>query len=265
MRRFALLMALSLVALSPFAQADDWSKTYNVTGKPELRVDTSDANITVDVWDQRAIEAHISTENYKIGEHGIQIEEHQTGDSVALEVRYPRHYVTFEVRPHHHSVNISIHMPREGEVNLHTGDGNIRLSGLKGNMVVDSGDGHQDIDAVDGTLRAHAGDGHIRASGRFDALDISTGDGRIETKVLPGSTVAGGWNFRAGDGSITLQIPDNLAADVELHTGDGHINVDLPISVSGRMATNQVHGKLNGGGHLLTVRTGDGSITLEKS
>jgi DUF4097 and DUF4098 domain-containing protein YvlB len=263
--RLPLTIATAFLALCAVAHADEWSKTFNVTGKPELRVDTSDANIAVDVWDKPSIEAHVSTENYKIGEHGIQIEEHQSGDSVALEVRFPHHYVNFEIHPHNHRVNISIHMPREGEVNLHTGDGDIRLAGLKGKMEVNSGDGHQEIESVDGSLRAHAGDGHIQATGRFDALDISTGDGRIETKVLPGSTVTGGWNFRAGDGSITLQLPDKLAADVELRTGDGHINVDLPISVSGRMATNNVHGKLNGGGNVLTVRTGDGSITLEKS
>jgi Putative adhesin len=263
MRR--LTLAIWLIALCTFARADEWSKTFNLTGKPDLRVETSDANITVDVWEQSVIQAHVTTESYKIGEHGIQIEDQQSGDSVALTVRFPHHYVAFEVRHHHHAVNIDIHMPREGQVNLHTGDGDIHLSGVKGSMVVESGDGHQEIESVDGTLKAHAGDGHIRTTGRFDGLDVSTGDGRIETKVLPGSTVAGGWNFHAGDGSITLQIPDNLAADVELHTGDGHINVDLPISVSGRMATNRVHGKLNGGGNLLTVRTGDGSITLEKS
>lgn len=265
MSRLSMLTAISLVFVCSLARADEWSKTFNLTGKPDLKIETSDANISVDVWDQPQIAAHVTTEGYKIGEHGIRIEEHQTGDSVELQVRFPHTYVSFEVRPHHHKVEIDIHMPREGQVNLRTGDGHIRLSGLKGNITLDSGDGHQDIDSVDGTLKAHAGDGHIRATGRFDGLDISTGDGRIDIRVLPGSTLASGWDFRAGDGSITVQVPEQLSADVELHTGDGHINVDVPIAVSGRMATNSLHGKLNGGGNVLNIHTGDGSIHLEKS
>jgi hypothetical protein len=47
---------------------------------------------------------------------------------------------------------------------------------------------------------------------------------------------------------------------LELHTGDGHIGVDLPLTVNGTQNEHEVRGKLNGGGPSLTVRTGDGSI-----
>ena len=39
------------------ARAEEWSKTYTLTGKPDLRVDTSDANIHVSTWDQNTIES----------------------------------------------------------------------------------------------------------------------------------------------------------------------------------------------------------------
>jgi DUF4097 and DUF4098 domain-containing protein YvlB len=161
-------------------------------------------------------------------------------------------------------VDITIHMPREGKVNLHTGDGRIDLSKFKGEMDLETGDGHQDIDSVDGVLHSRAGDGHITANGRFDGLDLTTGDGRIEARASQGSTMSSGWMLRTGDGSVTLQIPENFAADVDLHTGDGHITVDMPISVEGRLGEKNIHGKMNGGGSMLTIHTGDGSIRLEK-
>jgi hypothetical protein len=77
--------------------------------------------------------------------------------------------------------------------------------------------------------------------------------------------MASGWNVRAGDGSVELNLPDNFAADVDLHTGDGHISLDLPVTVEGRLSRSSIHGKLNGGGNLLTIHTGDGSIRLQKS
>jgi len=263
MRQFTLALAIFVLALTPHARAEEWSKTFPLTGKPSLRVQTSDANIHVEVWDQNKIQAHITTEGYSIGEKGIRITDHQTGDSVELEVRYPHH--NFSVEWGQHRVDIIIQMPRQGRVNLRTGDGSIRITGFKGEMELESSDGSQEIEGADGNLRAHAGDGHIRAAGRFDLLDLSTGDGHIEAKVWPGSTMASGWNVRAGDGSVELNLPDNFAADVDLHTGDGHISLELPVTVEGRLSRSSIHGKLNGGGNLLTIHTGDGSIRLQKS
>ena len=264
MQRIAFTLLGLCLAFALTARADEWSKTFNLTGKPDLRVETSDANIQVDTWDQKTIEARVTTDHDKIGDNGIKITDHQNGDSVELEVRFPHHDFNFQIGRMHH-VNVVIHMPREGRVNLHSSDGSIRLSQFKGDMDIRSSDGSQELDAVVGVLRAHASDGHIRVAGRFDGLDISTSDGRIEARAAAGSTSMADWNLETGDGSITLQLPDNFAADLSLHTGDGHITLDMPITVEGQLDKKDIRGKLNGGGKLVTVHTGDGSIRLEKS
>jgi DUF4097 and DUF4098 domain-containing protein YvlB len=156
-------------------------------------------------------------------------------------------------------------MPREGRVDLHTGDGKIELGNFKGEMLLRSGDGSQEVNGVDGKLRALTGDGHIRADGRFDELDLKTGDGRVDARATAGSALATSWKLESGDGTVTLEVPENLAADVDLHTGDGHIDLDMPITTSGKIREGEVHGKLNGGGNLLMIHTGDGSIRLRKS
>jgi DUF4097 and DUF4098 domain-containing protein YvlB len=259
--RFALLGLV--LAMTPLALADDWAKIYNISGKPDLRVDTSDANIRVDTWEKNAIDVHITSSRYKFGDNGLRVIEHQNGDAVEIELRFPHH--VFTVQFGSYKVDIDIHMPRQGRVNLHTGDGSIQLANFKGDMDLESGDGHEQIESVDGKLRARTGDGHIRVAGRFDALDLSTGDGRIEARVLPGSTMASSWNVRTGDGSVTIELPESFAADVDLNTNDGHINVEMPVTVDGRIGDKNIRGKINGGGNLLTIHTGDGSIRLEKS
>jgi hypothetical protein len=267
-RMFALLIVAGFVySLAPLpARADDWSKTYTISGKPDLRVDTSDANIHVSTWDQNTIEAKVTTVRYKIGDDGIRIEEHQTGDVVEINVRYPHHGVTINFGNYsNHRVDIDIHMPREGRVNLHTSDGKIELGHFKGEMQLHSGDGSVEVAAVDGKLRAMSGDGHIRADGRFDELDLKTGDGRVDARATAGSALASSWRLESGDGTVTLEVPENLAADVDLHTGDGHIDLDMPVTTAGKIREGEVRGKLNGGGNLLTIHTGDGSIRLRKS
>jgi DUF4097 and DUF4098 domain-containing protein YvlB len=262
MKHIALaILVLGLAAAMP-ASADEWSRTYNISGKPDLRIETSDANIRVTTWDQNTIEAKVITTRYKIGEGGIRVEEHQNGDTVEIEVRFPHH--NFTVDWGNHRVDVIIQMPREGRVNLRTGDGKIDLAGFKGDMDLHSGDGSETLDGVDGKLRASTGDGHITAHGRFDALELKTGDGHVDVRAGTGSSLAASWRLETGDGNVSLEVPGNLAADVDLHTSDGHIDLDMPVTTEGKMRENEVRGKLNGGGSSLTIRTGDGSIHLRK-
>jgi DUF4097 and DUF4098 domain-containing protein YvlB len=263
MRRLTFALLGLILAVTPLAMADDWSKTYTISGKPDLRVETSDANIRVDTWDKNTIDVHITSNRYKFGDNGLRVIEHQNGDAVEIELRFPHHVFTVQLGSY--KVDIEIHMPRQGRLNLRTGDGSIELANFKGDMDLESGDGHEQIESVDGNLRARTGDGHIRAAGRFDALDLNTGDGRIEVRILPGSTMASSWNVHTGDGGVTVELPEAFAADVDLHTNDGHINVEMPVTVDGRIGDKNIHGKINGGGNLLTIHTGDGSIHLEKS
>jgi hypothetical protein len=71
-----------------------------------------------------------------------------------------------------------------------------------------------------------------------------------------------GWELNSGDGSISLRLPRELLADIDLRTGDGHINANLPVTVNFLNGHHEMHGKLNGGGAPISVRTGDGSINI---
>jgi hypothetical protein len=251
-----------VLAVSLFVQGEEWTKTFPISGRPELRVNASDAEIRVDAWDQKSIEARVTSEKWGFGQGGIQVTDHQTGDTVDLEVRFPHGLHVFSVGSR--KTIVEIHMPREGKVRLHTGDGAILLRDVKGELEVESGDGRIDVEGADGALRAHSGDGHVRVHGRFDSLDVSTSDGRIDAEAVAGSTIGKGWSVKTGDGGVSLSVPEGFAADVALHTGDGHISLDMPVTVEGRYDHSNIHGKLNGGG-LLDIHTGDGSIRLGKS
>ena len=51
MKRAFWMLAGLYLALVPLARGEEWTKTFSLSGSPDLRVETSDANIRVDTWD----------------------------------------------------------------------------------------------------------------------------------------------------------------------------------------------------------------------
>lgn len=256
--------ALLLFAVASFARADDWTKTYDLTGQPELRVEARDASLRIEPWDQNKIEVHVTTRGWKIGNSGLEIVEHQQGDSVEIELRERQHHhISFSIEAQH--TDVEIRMPRSAKVNAHTEDGRITAQGLAGELDFSTSDGRLELEDLDGNLHAHTSDGSVRASGRFDVLDLRTDDGHIDVNAHPGSKLLESWEIRTSDGGVQVAIPADLAANVELHTGDGHITTNIPITVEGSFGSHDLRGKMNGGGNRLTIHTDDGSITLDKS
>jgi hypothetical protein len=251
--------ALCAMAAAPVL-ADQWNKSFSVGAAPELRIETSDANVTLRAANVKTIEARVYTTGWRIGPGDVHVIDHQTGDLVEIEVKVPQMHFNFGNR----SVKIDVQIPIATRTDVHTGDGNVRVDGLHGPAKLVTHDGNIDGEGFDGALDASSGDGNIRVRGKFSALNLRSGDGNIDAAVAPGSRMASGWTVHSGDGGVTLRLPDGFAANLDAHTGDGHITVNLPLTTEGGIHEDAVTGKLNGGGPVLTVRTGDGSVHLER-
>jgi DUF4097 and DUF4098 domain-containing protein YvlB len=279
MNVLGVLMLLGAVAGT--AAAEDWNKTYAVSGKPELRVESNDAAIEVDTWDRKEIEARVSTIGWPIGARGVTITETQSGDHVSISVRVPN--MNWSIGWSNRSVRIILMIPREadltaetgdghvtvksltGKIDVHTGDGHVTVSSLRGTIRLRTGDGHVVGDDLDGTLSVSTGDGSVRVNGRFDTLELRTNDGNVDAEVRMGSKITSPWYLTTGDGAVRLRLPANFSADLDAQTGDGRIRVEFPITMpAGTTSESSVRGQLNGGGQPLRVRTGDGSITISR-
>ncbi len=259
-RSVILLLCFSLFSIA--ALAEEWTKTYQVGNNPNLRVDTNDAAIEVTQGVSRTISARIISEGVSIGNGGVRVTERQDGDKVDLQVHVPNEWgIHFGT---HRGVRVEVQVPQLTALDLHSGDGHIALNGLTGQARLDTGDGHISVQNFTGNLRAHTGDGHMSIDGSFSDLDLRTGDGHINLAVHPGSKMAGGWLIHTSDGRVEARLPQDLAAELYAHTGDGHIDLDMPVTVNGSIERSRIRGKLNGGGPLLEITTGDGSIRIAK-
>jgi DUF4097 and DUF4098 domain-containing protein YvlB len=276
-----LAIAAFLVA-TPAARAEEWTKTYSISGRPQVRVRTNDGAVRVYTTDTKQIELRVEYHGYELNK-SLRIDSRQDGDRVELDARLTNHWCVFCININR-TLRIEVHMPRsadlnvdtgdgsvesqsiEGNLDIHTGDGHITVRGSKGNIRLRTGDGAIDAQDLDGTVEATTGDGHIRMDGRFEVLNLKTGDGRIDARINSGSKMTSSWSIRTGDGSVDVSLPEGFQADLDALTHDGRINVGFPITVEGGgINKSHIQGKLNGGGQTFTVHTGDGSIHLRRA
>ena len=258
-RKIFLLLAVFCLSLS-FAHADEWRHTWNVGSAPEFEFRSNDAGIDISARSGNTIEAYVESRGYRINDNDVKISERQNGDRVSLEVHVAPHHFQIGV----YSLKVVVTLPEKTALHVNTSDGHIRVEGVKADARLQSGDGSVEALRFDGNLWAHTSDGHIKAEGRFDRLDLVTADGHVDLEIDPGSKLASSWEIHTHDGSVRAAIPADISADLDVDTGDGHIDSDIPVTVQGSLSRNHLRGTMNGGGPLLRIHTGDGSIHLSR-
>ncbi len=257
------LVAFVFLAMSLTAAADEWKKQYPISGKPELHLSTGDGSVEFVVSEGKQVGVWVRTEGWNIGPDGIRIEEHQSGDRIEVTI-HTEHGLSLCLFCRR-SIHVDVNLPQDANLDLHTGDGSIKGSRVHGNLYLNTGDGSINIENVAGQLSAHSGDGSIRVDGRFETLKVETGDGSIHAEVDRGSKMEGSWYLHSGDGSIELRLPEDLSANVDARTGDGSIQSDMAALEGADKRRHSLRGRLHGGGPLLELRSGDGSIHILKN
>jgi DUF4097 and DUF4098 domain-containing protein YvlB len=274
-----LIGAFSLGA-SP-AQADEVTKTFSISGRAKVHIQTDDGSVRVSTGDIKQVQIRVEYSGYKL-DRDLRVSTTQNGDSVDI-VAKTTSGSWFSFGVHHTNLSVEVHMPKDadlevtsgdggvevdainGSLNVHTGDGHITVQGARGDMHLRAGDGHIEGRDLDGTLEATTGDGHINVTGRFDSLNLRSGDGSVTARALTGSKVQPSWTIHTGDGSVDLEVPGELQANLEASTNDGHISMGIQVTVEGSFSSSRVQGKINGGGGQVSIHTGDGSIHLSKT
>ncbi len=174
------------------------------------------------------------------------------------------------------SFRAEVTVPREFDVELHTGDGDIRLGDLTGDASLDTGDGDVWIEGITGSrVSLQTGDGDVTVRRlAADEIELRTGDGDLTLERVSGAITAStgdgdveldierfaGASIHTGDGDVRIYADASIRADVDIEGED--LEVSRPFTVSGRLDRHHLSGSLNGGGPRLSVRTGDGSVSL---
>jgi DUF4097 and DUF4098 domain-containing protein YvlB len=276
------------------------TKTFKVTGQPQLVLDTFDGAIELHSWDRPEVEVEVekrAMEQTLLDE--IKITTEQKGDAITVKVTGP-------TRQQFRGVTVGVHIsptarlrvavPRNSNIQATSGDGSIRAEALDGTLFLTTVDGSVAGSRLGGDIKIRTGDGSIRLDNSTGTLDLETtdgtivlddakpsvlkartGDGSIRAGIEADTVMTDNWDLTTSDGTVVLTLPGLFNAEVDAETSDGSVRSSHPLLEDDRAERRQGEGsderrerrrtlrsKMGEGGKLLKIRTGDGSIRIER-
>jgi hypothetical protein len=148
----------------------------------------------------------------------------------------------------------------EGAVEVSTGSGDIVAERIAGAFDGSTGSGSINLaQTSSGAVAVATGSGSVTLSGVESTARARTGSGRITIDGVPG----GAWDVETGSGSVHLRVPADAAFSLDLRTSSGSVETSHAVTMMGSIPRGTLRGDVRGGGSLVHVRTGSGSIRVE--
>lgn len=256
--RFTLLALATVLAATPAAAQNDtwtWRKALAAGRTIEIKGINGEISATPATGNEVEVVARKSARKSDTDDVKLEVVEHAGGVTICALYPTPRGKRANECLPGREGrmnnekndveVDFEVRVPRGVAFTGRSVNGGVRATGLTADA---------EAYTVNGSVRV-ATTGLARAS---------TVNGNIDVRM--GRT---NWNeeldFGTVNGSITIEMPGAVDADVEASTVNGSFASDWPMTVQGRWGPKRVNGKIGNGGRELTLSTVNGDIDLKKS
>ena len=156
------------------------------------------------------------------------------------------HHGDNENRRNDVSVHFTVHVAKGVKVDVNTVNGSVDVEGATASVDAESVNGRVEVATLGGPVSARTVNGDVRA--------------RIEHLVKSNEPL----ELQTVNGSVQLEAPADLSADVDAETTNGGIETDFPLTISTGLIGRHVHGTVGQGGRRVQLHTTNGSVKLRK-
>ena len=152
----------------------------------------------------------------------------------------------------------------KGQVDVKTSGGGLTLNDIEGDVDAETSGGSIHVEKLTGKSVVKTSGGSIQVADIQGPIEARTSGGSINANLR--GQPAGDCTFKTSGGSVTINLGENVAVDVDAHTSAGRVSTDFPVVsvIQGEQKKNELRGKINGGGPLITAHTSGGSVRLQK-
>ena len=276
-------------------------KTFKVTGQAELALDTFDGAIELHSWDRNEIEVEIekrAMEQALLDE--IKVDAQQEGDKIIVKVTGPARgehrgmTIGVHISP---TARLRVAVPRNTNINAMSGDGSIRAEAIEGQhrpahhrrqrhrhaarrrhpdpigrRLDPHRRRHRQARSRDRLTAASASKRSRACCARAPATD------RFAPRIEPDTVMTDNWDITTSDGSVTVTLPGavqrrarrrnerRLGARpiIRCSDDDRDDRRDGEGRDERRERRRTLRAKMGDGGKILRIRTGDGTIRIER-
>jgi hypothetical protein len=252
--RRTLLILLGVVAFSALCWAEDQGREFHWSGKlaADQFVQVKGVNGNIDAEGASGDQIEVTAEKSGPDADQVKIQVVTGGDGVVICAIYPGSsgscspsWHAGHVRGNDTKVHFTIHMPKNLRFSAQNVNGDVTAKGM-GRFV-----------------RGETVNGSVQLSTSAWA-EAETVNGSIEAK-MGNAAWTGTLTFKSVNGSVKVELPDDLSADVRFKSLNGRISSDFPITISGGFVGHSAKGQIGNGGRELSIETVNGSVELKKS
>ncbi len=140
-------------------------------------------------------------------------------------------------------VSYRVQVPSAFDLTLETSNRSVAVTGVKGRI---------DTESSNGSLRL------TDVGGRVDA---STSNGSVHVALNGNQWDGDGLTVTTSNGAARVDVPEGYNAHLIAGTSNGSLNLDIPVTVQGRVSK-RIDTKLGAGGPTIEIRTSNGSLRV---
>jgi hypothetical protein len=142
-------------------------------------------------------------------------------------------------------VEFVVRLPRDVRVDVSTVNGGVDVEGATSEV---------DARTVNGGIEAMTTGGPVNAG-------TVNGDIRVRMTQLGNNEEL---SYETVNGSVTVELPEQLDADVEMTTVNGSLSADYPLTLQGRISPRRIRATIGQGGRRMEFKTVNGDVRLVK-
>jgi DUF4097 and DUF4098 domain-containing protein YvlB len=149
-------------------------------------------------------------------------------------------------KDYHWNVSYEIFVPRRSDLSLEAYNGGISIADVSGRIDFTGHNGGVVLKRVGGLVRGGTTNGGVVVE-----LDGASWDGET-------------LDVKTTNGGIVMSVPENYSAHLETGTVNGHLSVDFPVTVQGRI-TKELAVNLGSGGPTVRATTTNGGVKIKRT
>ena len=144
------------------------------------------------------------------------------------------------------SVSYELMVPRRSDLSLESHNGGIAIADVTGRL---------EFTALNGGVVLKRVGGNVHGSTTNGGVVVELEGDRWEGETL---------DVRTTNGGIVMSVPENYSAHLETGTVNGHLSIDFPVTVQGRI-TKEIAVNLGSGGATVRAMTTNGGVKIKRA